>query len=69
MTAFNITRRDGLFSLQKTARRLCYLITKFEPIIRQLYPNNALLLAALAAAMAACQELEKQVSLEITPGE
>lgn len=65
---FNVNRRDGLFSLEKVARRMCQLITKFEPVIRELYPDNALLLAALAAAMAACQELERQVSIEKNPG-
>lgn len=44
------------------ARRMCDLITKFTPIITQLYPTNAALLAALAAANTACAALHAELS-------
>lgn len=66
--SFNVNRRDGLYSIGKVARILCRLITDFEPVIRRLYPDNAALLAALAAAMAACQVLQEQVEIEKNPG-
>lgn len=55
-------RRTGLPSLDKIAREMCRLIVTFTPIIRSLYPENAALLAALAAANAACEALEEQIS-------
>lgn len=59
-----MARRDGFYSLRKVAREMCRLITLFTPIIRGLYPNNTALQAALAAAMAACDELFKEIDLQ-----
>jgi hypothetical protein len=44
------------------ARRMCLLITNFTPIITQLYGNNATLMAALAAANAACSALHTELA-------
>lgn len=67
MTYF-LNRRDGLSSLIAVARKLCRLITEFEPVIRRLYPDNTALLAALAAAAAACRTLEAEAAKQKAPG-
>lgn len=43
------------------ARRLCLLITKFTPVIQHYYPSNTAILAALAAANAACEALRLEL--------
>jgi hypothetical protein len=63
-----ISRRDGLFSLQRAARELCRLVTAFTPVITRLYPTNTALLAALAAANTACAVLEAEVTAQKEPG-
>lgn len=55
------TRRTGVPSLIDIAGELCRLIAKFGPTIGALYPENAALQAALAAAAAACLALETQL--------
>lgn len=55
--------RTGIPSLMVVARRLCLLIVKFTPIITHLYPSNTALLAALAAANAACSALHEELAL------
>jgi len=67
-TMFAAQRRDGLFSLERTARELCRLITKFAPVIARLYPENVALQAALSAAMAACEVLRAEVEDQQQPG-
>lgn len=57
-----MARRTGVPSLMKVAERLCFLITKFTPVITQLYPTNTALLAALAAANAACGTLDAELA-------
>lgn len=63
-----MTRRTGVPSLIKAAERLCYLILIFSPVIRAVFPDETELLAALAAANAACEalhiELEKVHDVE-----
>lgn len=66
--SFVVNRRDGLFSLQKTARELCAFIVKFSPVIRQLYPANTALHDALDAALVACEALEAAVTAQREPG-
>ena len=66
--SWQISRRDGLFSLQRTARELCRLVTAFTPVITRLYPGNAALLAALAAANTACAVLEAEVTAQKVEG-
>lgn len=58
-----MARRTGVPALMEVARRMCILIVKFTPIIQQLYPGNATLLAALATANAACAALHEQLAL------
>jgi hypothetical protein len=41
---------------------MCNLIVKFTPVITELYPGNAALLAALAAANAACATLHAELA-------
>lgn len=57
-----MTRRTGIPSLMEVARKMCLLITKFTPVIIKLYPENAALLAALAAANAACSALHEELA-------
>lgn len=54
--------RTGIPSLMSVASVMCALLTKFTPIITKLYPENAALLAALAAAQAACAVLTQELS-------
>jgi len=63
-----IHRRDGLYSLRKTATRLCSLIVAFAPVIQRLYPSNTALHTALDAALAACQALSNAVAEQQEPG-
>jgi len=61
-------KRDGLRSIQRVARLLCRLIFVFSPIIQRKFPNNPALLTALAAALVACEELERRVTEQLPPG-
>jgi hypothetical protein len=56
-----MTGRTGIPSLMLIARTMCRLLTKFTPIIASLYPDNSALLAALAAANAACEVLHQEL--------
>jgi len=56
-------RRTGVPSIMLIAREMCRLLAKFSPVITTLYPTNAALLAALAAAQAACAQLDAQLAL------
>lgn len=55
------TRRTGIPSLIDVASELCRLVAKYGGTIGALYPQNAALQAALAAAAAACLALETQL--------
>lgn len=57
-----MAQKTGVPTLLKAANRLCVYITQFTPIITRLYPNNAELLAALAAANTACAALSAALS-------
>lgn len=57
-----MTVRTGVPSLMQIAKRLCDLITKFTPVIIRVYPDNAALHAALAAANTACAALHVQLA-------
>lgn len=57
-----MARRTGVPAMMVVARRLCTLIVKFTPIIQQLYPTNSALMAALAAANAACSALHVELA-------
>lgn len=54
--------RTGLPALKKVGSEMCRLIVKFAPVIQLAYPDSPALQAALAAALAACQELEKEIT-------
>lgn len=56
-----MARRTGVPALIGVAHELCRLITKFTPVIQAAYPSNTALLAALAAANAACSALESEL--------
>ena len=53
--------RTGLPTMLRIARELCRLITKFTPVIEVAFPGNTALLAALAAANAACATLHSEI--------
>lgn len=57
-----MARRTGVPSLMEVAMRLCILIVKFTPTLQQLYPTNAALQAALAAANTACAALHVELA-------
>jgi hypothetical protein len=65
---FVVNRRDGLYSLQQTARQLCRFITDFAPTIRRLYPGNTELHDALDVALVACSALEALVTAQREEG-
>lgn len=56
-----VPQRVGFYTLRKLAHGLCLALPKFSPLIRAAFPENATLLAALAAAEAACHELVIQI--------
>lgn len=58
-----MAKRTGIPSLMFLASRMCRLIIQFSPVIAQLFPSNAALLAALAAANAACAVLHQELAL------
>jgi hypothetical protein len=66
---FCMASRTGLPTLIKLATKMCIIIVRFTPVITTLYGGNAALMAALAAANAACAELVNQVSLVVEPGD
>lgn len=53
--------RTGVPSLITVANELCRLIVKFSPVIQLAYPGNSAVLAALAAANAACAALSEEL--------
>ena len=57
-----MARRTGVPSMMQVAQTLCRLIVKFSPVIAVVYPGNAALQAALAAANAACAVLVDELA-------
>ena len=55
--AAEYTAKNGLVTLNRTARALCRAVTFAAPAIRAQYPANAPLLAALTAAELVCDQL------------
>jgi hypothetical protein len=47
--------------MHRVAKKLCFLLFVFGPIIRRTYPGNAALLAALTAAETACHVLGEEL--------
>lgn len=52
-----MAKRTGIPTMIVVAKRLCGLVQKYGTVIQLLYPDNTALIAALAAANAACQTL------------
>lgn len=59
-----MTRVTYIPSVQSAAENMCKLLARATPVIARLYPTNAALQAALAAANAACEELAIQAAQE-----
>jgi hypothetical protein len=55
--------RNGVPTMLWVAKKLCSLITKFTPVLTVQFEDNAALLAALAAANAACAALSAELAL------
>jgi hypothetical protein len=58
-----MTHRNGVPTMLQVAQKLCQLIVKFTPTLTAEFSGNAALLAALAAANAACAALAAQLQL------
>lgn len=63
-----VPQRIGFYTLRKLAYGMCKALPAFTPLIRKAYPNNAALLAALAAAEVACHALIEEIDNQATPG-
>lgn len=61
-----MSKRIGFYSLRKVARELCKHVYTFTPIIAASGYSNPALLAALAAANAACAVLVEAID-EVAP--
>lgn len=61
-------QRTGVPAIIKVAKEMCRLINLFTPVIQKLYPTNTALLAALAAANAACGVLHLELEEVQTVG-
>lgn len=62
------SRRTGLPTMRVTARYLCKIINQFTPVIKALYPDNELLILALATANTACATLVEQIDETLPQG-
>lgn len=66
-----IPQKIGFYTLRKLAYGLCKALPQFGPLIRNTFPDNAALLAALAAAESACHilvmEIDKQKAAIFPP--
>lgn len=52
-----MARRTGLWTIRTIAYQMCRKVTEFTPLISSVYGDNTALIAALAAANAACATL------------
>lgn len=59
-----IPTRLGFYTLRKLAYAMCQALPKFSPLIRAAFPENATLMAALAAAEAACHTLVAEIDAQ-----
>jgi len=64
-----MARRTGAPTILLVAKELCRLVTKFTPVLSTVYSGNAALLAALAAANAACAVLVQEITDVTVPGD
>jgi hypothetical protein len=58
-----MAKRTGIPTLLWVAKRLCQLVADYGSVITALYPSNAALIAALAAANAACSTLAAELEM------
>lgn len=58
-----MAKRTGVPSLLWVAKKMCYFLAKYQSVIVALYPTNDALIAALAAANAACSTLATELEL------
>lgn len=63
-----MARRTGLATIRAIAHRACRMITTWSPVIEFVYGSNPLLLAALATANQACEELVRQADAALEQG-
>lgn len=56
------SRKTGIPTLMQVGKRMCDLLNRFAPVIELLYPDNAVLIAALAAAKTACEALDVELA-------
>lgn len=56
-----MARRTGIVVIQAIAKRMCQLVATWGATIQTAFPENTALLAALAAANAACALLVSEI--------
>ena len=61
--------RIGVWTLNVLAKELCRKVAKFSPLITVAFPENADLLAALAAAQVACSALGSETEAVLVYGD
>lgn len=64
-----MARRTGLSTLRTVAIFLCKAVGKFRPAIVAVYPGNPTLIAALDAAVIACQVLIAEADIVLPVGD
>ena len=64
-----MARRTGIPTTIKLAHKLCRAVVLFDPLIRKVTNNDPTVLAALAAALAACQLLVTELEAYLEPGD
>jgi len=64
-----MAQRIGLATIRALAFKMCRMISTFGPIIERTYPDNAALMAALAASQAACHVLVSQADGALPVGD
>jgi hypothetical protein len=57
-------QKTGVPTLMQVSKRMCDAVSRFTPAIYRHYSTNAALLAALAAAQAACAVLQAELAKE-----
>jgi hypothetical protein len=58
-----MAKRTGMPTSKALAYRLCRILAKYQAVIILAYPSSPALHAAVSAAMAACEELKKQIAM------
>jgi len=63
-----MAKKIGFYSIRFYARKMCFYIQLFEPVIRKAYPNSTALHLALDAAMLACGALVAEIDVVAPQG-